>query len=172
MDDIARLLHDESEIRRLVLTWMDGLDTRSFDRVRSCWTDEMETEYSGFPNMGSGPFVSGKHDTDQRYRKVIETVSEFDITRHSITNQLVEVKGDRATCSCYVLATHYLSVPNAESCSVIAARYDVDAVRLPTGWRLTKLKWTGQWTTGNDGLWLEVGKRIAARQQEGGRATA
>lgn len=168
MDDIVQRLDDENEIRRLVLTWMDGLDTRSFERVRSCWTDEMDAEYSGFPNMGTGPFISGRFNTDQRYRKVIATVSQFDVTRHSITNQLVEVDGDRGTCSCYVLATHYLTMPNTETCSVIAARYDVEAIRLPAGWRLTKLKWTGQWTTGNDGLWLEVGKRLAAQQGDGG----
>jgi len=165
MDRVLQVLRDESDIRRLVLTWMDGLDTRSFERVRSCWTDEMETEYSGFPNMGTGPFNSGTHDTDQRYRKIINTVSEFDVTRHAISNLLIEVTGDQATLSCYVIATHYLSVPNADSCSVIAARYDVEAVRLPIGWRLRKLKWTGQWTTGNDGLWMEVGRRLAARGQ-------
>ena len=176
MDTILQRLCDESEIRQLVHIWMDGIDTKSYDRLRSTWADEMETDFSGFPDMGGGPILSGKHPADDRRRGVIRMVSEFSATQQVVSNHVITVEGDHATCNCYVVATQHLASPDCEPCSVVGARYELEAVRLPMGWRLSRFKWTssGHRETTAFGPWLASAspraRRPTARSARSGRA--
>jgi hypothetical protein len=163
MDEVLQQLYDENEVKRLVLTWMDGVDTRSYERFTSAWAEEMEVEFIGFPP--GAPLSSGTFNTAQRTQGLISMISEFSSTQHVNTNHLVTVKGDHATCSCYVVATHYMQVENGEPWSSIGVRYDLEASRGEQGWKLTKLKWTRQWTSGNEGLWAEAARRMALRSE-------
>ena len=160
-DPTLQRLIDEEAVRRLVLGWMNGIDTGSYEDVRSAWADEMEVEFIGFP-VGS-PLVSGRYETERRTHGLIAMISQFAATQHLCTNHLVTVHGDHATCSCYVLATHCMEIERAEPWSTIGARYDLEAARLTAGWRLTKLKWTRLWSSGNDGLWPGAARRLAER---------
>lgn len=162
MDEALRELVDEYRIRRLILTWLDGIDTRDPEKIRAAWAEEMETEFIGFPDMGDGPIRPGRHRTADRADGLIRMISQFSMTQHVSTNHLVTVDGDRATASAYVLATHHMAVEAREPWSVIGARYDIDAARTAGDWRLTRLKWTRLWTSGNDALWAEAGRRLAA----------
>jgi hypothetical protein len=162
MDEALQAVVDDYQIRRLILVWLDGIDTRSPEKIVSAWADEMETEFIGFPDMGAGPIAPGRHRTADRAPGLVRMISHFGATQHISTNHIVSVDGDRATCSAYVLATHHMAIECGDPWSVIGARYDLDAERLAVGWRLTKLKWTRLWTSGNDGLWAEVGRRLAA----------
>jgi hypothetical protein len=163
MDEVLQRLYDESEIRRMVLTWMDGVDTRSYEQLTSVWAEEMEVEFIGFPS--GSPLSSGTYNTAQRTHGLINMISQFSSTQHISTNHLVTVNGDQAACSCYVVATHYMQVDNGEPWSSIGARYDLEASREEDCWKLTKLKWTRQWTSGNDGLWAEAARRMALRSE-------
>ncbi|ATE63671.1 nuclear transport factor 2 family protein [Rhizorhabdus dicambivorans] len=162
MDEALSDLLDEHRIRRLILIWLDGIDTRDPAKIRAAWAEEMETEFIGFPDMGGGPIAPGRHRTADRAEGLIRMIGQFSMTQHVSTNHLVTIEGDRATCSAYVLATHHMEVAGREPWSVIGARYDIEAARLAVGWRLTRLKWTRLWTSGNDALWAEAGRRMAA----------
>lgn len=162
MDEQLREMVDEYQIRRLIMTWLEGIDSRRPELIISAWSDEMENEFIGFPDMGTGPISSGRHRTADRAPGLVKMISQFDSTQHVSTNHLITVDGDEATCSCYMVATHHLAMDCGEPRSVIGARYDIAAHRFDHGWRLTKLKWTRLWTSGNDALWAEVGKRLAS----------
>jgi hypothetical protein len=163
VDEVLQRLYDESQIKELVLTWMDGVDTRSYERLTSAWAEEMEVEFIGFPS--GSPLSSGTYNTAQRTHGLISMISEFSSTQHVNTNHIVGVNGDHATCSSYVVATHYMQVDNGEPWSTIGARYDLEASRGEHGWKLTKLKWSRLWTSGNDGLWAEAARRMTLRSE-------
>ncbi|HVX23196.1 MAG TPA: nuclear transport factor 2 family protein [Acidimicrobiales bacterium] len=164
VDGALQRLIDQEAVTRLVLTWMDGIDTRSYDAVRSAWADEQEVEFVGFP--AGSPLSSGRYETDRRTHGLIAMISQFSSTQHLNTNHLVTVEGDRATCSCYVLATHHMDIERGEPWSTIGARYDLEAARLEGAWKLTKLRWTRLWSSGNDGLWAEAARRMAAGRRD------
>ena len=161
MDEALQRLVDENEIRRLVLTWFDGVDTHSAERIQSAWADEVYTEYVGFPDMGTPPIPAGTVKMADRARSTIRMLEQFDAHQHVNTNHLVEIDGDRATCSSMGIGTHYLKMERGDPWSIMGVRYEVEAERLSHGWRLTRLKWILLWMSGNDGIWQEVARRLA-----------
>ena len=155
----VRTLLDENEIRKLVIRMSNGMDLRDYDMFRSAWADEVELD---IPAMGGDAVpLSGKLSADVYAQGVITMLSEFTATQHCSTNHLIDIEGDIATCACYTLATHYLSVGALDPWNSVGARYDFTAHRLPQGWRIVTLKWTRLWSSGNEGLWPEVARRVA-----------
>ena len=114
MDERLQRLIDEDDVRRLVLTWIDGIDTRSVDQIRSAWADEMNVEFVGFPDRGGGPIASGRFRTADRGPNLGRMLGHFAAIQHVCTNHLVTVDGDHATCSAYVHATRYMVVEQGD----------------------------------------------------------
>lgn len=170
MHDVLKRLDDENEIKKLVIKFLFGVDVRSYDQFRASWADEVELYFVGFPSMAGFPpsggdtsVLPGKVAADDYARAVIDMISEFTATQHIIGNHLVSVDGDQATSACYVIASHYLATGEGEPWSTIGVRYEPEARRFEDGWRITKFTWTHMWSTGNSGLWAEVGRRFSLR---------
>jgi 3-phenylpropionate/cinnamic acid dioxygenase small subunit len=114
-----------------------GVDTRDLDLYRSCFTDEMDLDMSGM-GMGEPMKISADAWADQ----AISLVSGFQSTQHIITNHVITIEGDRATCVAYVQAQHY----NPETMYTVGGTYTNTLVRTPEGWKISKLKLTLAWT--------------------------
>jgi hypothetical protein len=167
MDPALQRLIDENEIRRLVLTWFDGIDNHDPERIQSAWAEDVYTEYVGFPDMGTPPIKPGFGKMADRAKGAVRMLEEFTAHQHVNTNHLVEVNGDEAFCSSYGIGTHYLKMDMGDPWSTMGVRYEVHAERRPEGWRLTRLKWILLWMSGNDGIWQEVARRLAKARAEG-----
>jgi pantothenate kinase len=129
-------LLDRMEIIDTETRYAKGVDTRDRDLYRSCFTDEMDLDMSG---MGTGePMkISGDAWADQ----AISLVSGFQSTQHIITNHVITIDGDRATCTAYVQAQHY----NPQNMWTVGGYYTNTLVRTAEGWKISKLKLTPMW---------------------------
>ena len=74
--------------------------------------------------------------------QAISLVSGFEATQHIITNHVVTIDGDRATCVAYVQAQHF----NPQGMYTVGGYYTNTLVRTPEGWKISKLKLTPTWT--------------------------
>ena len=130
-------LLDRMEIIDIENRYATGVDNRDRDLYRSCFTDEIELDMSGM-GLGEPSKVSAEVWADQ----AIALVSGFQSTQHMITNHVITIEGDRATCVAYVQAQHY----NPENMLTVGGYYTNTLVRTAEGWKISKLKLTSTWT--------------------------
>jgi hypothetical protein len=163
MDPVLQQLHDENEIRKLVIGFSLGMDSRDVDLFRASWAEEIELD---LPPLAPEvlPF-SGRQRADNYAKDVIGLLSEFRATQHVSTNHMIAVSGDSATCTCYTLAHHDLPVESGERWLSAGARYDLLAQRVDgLGWRFIRFKLTDLWFQGNRLLWQEAARRVIDRR--------
>jgi hypothetical protein len=129
-------LLDRMEIIDVENRYALGVDTRDSELHGSCFAEELEVDMSG---MGAGePMkMSGKAWAEQ----AVSLVGMFEATQHMITNHVITIDGDRATCVAYVNAQHY----NPESIWTVVGYYTNTLERTAEGWKITKLKLTSTW---------------------------
>ena len=129
-------LLDRMEIIDVENRYAMGVDTRDSELHASCFAEELEVDMSG---MGAGePMkMSGKAWAEQ----AVSLVSIFEATQHMITNHVITIDGDRATCVAYVKAQHY----NPDSLWTVVGTYTNTLERTADGWKITKLKLTPTW---------------------------
>src|SRR6202167_5052882 len=102
MDDAKlQLLRDRAEISDVQLRYATGLDSRDWPLFRSCFTDEVETDFTSVFG-GEARKVSADRWTEAARR----SLSGLKATQHMITNHVITVAGDNATCVAYVQARH------------------------------------------------------------------
>jgi len=137
--DPAKLqaLVDRMDITDTSLRYATGIDRKDRDLYRSCFTAEIEIDFS---SMGMGPPVTVP--ADAWVAQALTLVSGFQSTQHMITNHAITVQGDEATCVAYVQARHF----NPGSMMTVGGYYTNRLVRTPEGWRISKLKLTQTWT--------------------------
>jgi len=130
-------LLDRMEIIDTATRYATGVDTRDRDVYRSCFTDEIDLDMSGM-GMGEPMKVSADVWADQ----ALSLVGNFEATQHIITNHVITIAGDRATCVAYVQAQHY----NPQNMYTVGGYYTNTLVRTPQGWKISKLKLSPTWT--------------------------
>lgn len=157
-----QVLIDRSDISQMICRLALGMDLRDQDMFRSCWADEF---YLSVPPLaGDAVPLEGDMRADEHARNVIAMLSEFKATQHVLANHHIDVEGDTATCCAYLIGTHTLAnVEDGDPVQTIGARYDFKCQRMTDGWKITNMKWTRYWSTGNGGLWDIVAKRVAAK---------
>jgi pantothenate kinase len=136
-DQKTQTLFDRMEIIDTATRYATGVDTRDRDVYRSCFTDEIDLDMSGM-GMGEPMKVSADVWADQ----ALSLVSNFEATQHIITNHVITIEGDRATCVAYVQAQHY----NPQNMYTVGGYYTNTLVRTPEGWKISKLKLSPTWT--------------------------
>jgi hypothetical protein len=88
--------------------------------------------------------------------------------QHLVAGHLVEVEGDRATCTAQFQATHVLADPavnpHGGTTWTLGGHYRYGLVRTGEGWRIAALTMTATWAAGN----RDIIALAAARAREGG----
>jgi len=135
--DKIRVLLDRMDIIDIHTRYATGVDRRDRELYRSCFTDEIELDMS---DMGMGG--PGRISADVWVEQAISLVSAFESTQHIITNHVISIEGNRATCTSYLQAQHY----NPQSMYTVGGFYTNTLVRTPEGWKISKLKLTPVWT--------------------------
>ena len=130
-------LLDRMEITDTSIRYATGIDTRDRDLYRSCFRDEIDLDMS---DMGLGEPM--KMSADVWADQALSLVSGFQATQHIITNHVITIEGDRATCVAYLQAQHY----SPENMYTVGGYYTNTLVRTPDGWKISKLKLTPTWT--------------------------
>jgi 3-phenylpropionate/cinnamic acid dioxygenase small subunit len=145
-DDETKLqyLLDRAEISDVQLRYATGVDMRDWASYRSCFTDEIDTDFTSA--MGGEP---RRLKADQWVEYARRTISGLKATQHMITNHVITLEGDEATCVAYVQARHHLPNDTGASDQVMFGYYTNRFVRTPDGWKIRACKLTVTWNTGN-----------------------
>ena len=161
-EDEIRVVIDRSDISQMISRLALGMDLRDVEMFQSCWADEF---YLSVPPLaGDSVPLEGTMRAEEHARNAIGMLSEFTASHHVLANHCIDVDGDTAKCSVYLIGTHtLLGVEDGDPVHTIGARYDFECSRTPDGWKITHMLWTRVWSTGNGGLWDIVGKRVAAK---------
>jgi hypothetical protein len=158
-DTKLQLLLDRAEISDVQLRYATGLDSRDWALFRSCFADEIETDFTSV--FGGAPRkVSADKWTDAARR----TTSGLAATQHMITNHVITVdnESDTATCVAYVQARHYLPNDSGDSTQNMFGYYTNRFTRTRDGWKIQACKLTLTWQTGNRHIFTLAGERMKA----------
>ena len=147
-DPGVRRLLDRAEISDVQLRYATGTDFRDWELFRSCFTDEVEVDFSD----GFGRPVVRLH-ADDWVKATAPRMESFTATHHMITNHVITFDGDdAATLVAYVRATHHRPNNMGDSDQTVYGYYTNRFERTSGGWRIARLKLTALWMTGNFGI--------------------
>ena len=131
---------DRQDIGELLIRYATGIDRRDWPLFRTVFTGDCELDYG---QIGSWRGVDAVTDfMDQVHAAAGHTL-------HRITNQAVDVDGDRAAARSYVDVV-IMAADNPTGVNA-AGFYDDELVRTPQGWRIARRRFTQVRITTIDG---------------------
>src|SRR5260370_25182982 len=78
-----------------------------------------------------------------------QTLQGMDAVHHLITNHVISLDGDQATCAANMQGTHVLANASGGPIWTVGGRHDYQLKRTATGWKIAGWTFTIQWATGN-----------------------
>jgi SnoaL-like domain len=144
MDTTAvRELVDRQAIVDTVVRYARALDTKDWDLARSCFCDEIETDYGDL--RGTGPAREHADDFVALRRQALARLT----THHLSTNHLVTLSGDTATCLSATLIHRIDPGRTSDNAFDTLAHYTHTLERTPAGWRIARVRQVVAWSRGN-----------------------
>jgi 3-phenylpropionate/cinnamic acid dioxygenase small subunit len=144
--DEARLqfLLDRAAISDVQLRYATGVDMRDWALYRSCFTDELDADFTSV--IGGEP---RRMRADEWVEFARRTIAGLKATQHMITNHVITIDGDEATCVAYVQARHYLPNETGDHEQAMFGYYTNRLERTGDGWKIRSCKLTVTWSSGN-----------------------
>jgi hypothetical protein len=127
-------------IGRLSLT----IDSKDWDAMGQLFTDTVYHDRTSL--TGGEPYTAPVAQFVEGWR---QTLQNMDAVHHQITNHVVSLNGDQATCAANMMGTHVLANASGGPMWTVGGRHDYQLTRTPDGWRIAGLTFTLQWATGN-----------------------
>jgi len=143
MDENLQRLFDQTEIRDTILRFAVSLDLKDWDQCRSCFTDDIDVDYSDL--RGESPVQMLADEFIAQRRKALGHLK----TQHLSTNHLITIQGGHATC------VSSMAIYRRRSSSVEDGTFDThcyythELVRTPQGWKICKIKQKVLWNAGD-----------------------
>ena len=110
---------DHWAICETVYRYAYGIDTKDWDLYRSIFTDDVWIDFTSYrPGRPASTMAA-----DTWVGAVRSQMVRLAATHHAMTNPLVTVDGDRATCQMYIDADHALEVGNDEAWFSLGVHY-------------------------------------------------
>jgi 3-phenylpropionate/cinnamic acid dioxygenase small subunit len=156
---------DKQDIIESILRYASGIDMRNWALYRQCFTDELEVDFTSW--SGGTP---RKLSADDWVAGVRSTLSGFEGTQHTLTNFVIDLRGDEATAVVYMSAQHYLPNAQGDNTLLIGGYYTHDLVRAATDWKIRRARLTVTWTVGNRHI-FELARQRVAEGKEGAQRT-
>jgi uncharacterized protein (TIGR02246 family) len=138
MSDALQRLLDEADIRELMLAFGRALDAKDWAAYGDVFTDDGQFEILGQRRHGRDEIVAGPARDLQR----------FDVLQHVLTNLSVQVDGDAATASAYLIGVHVPSAAEPDQHADVGAQYTYEVRRTAEGWRFSSVALAVLWTAG------------------------
>ena len=159
--DALQALLDREEVRETVYRYATGVDTRDWELYRSIFADRVHVDFSSW-NGRPGAETSA----DEWVAGVKVLFTGLDATQHVMSNPIVDLDGDRAVCTVYMKAEHFLYSEAGDDSFAIGGYYRDTLVRTGAGWRIDGVTLTVTWRRGNEGVMTRGAER--GRQRLGG----
>ena len=154
-----------SEIIEAYNHYAEGIDTKNWPLVRSCFAEEVFIDYG---ETGAATGGAGATRKAEDWLSALQSViNGFDVTRHTITNHRFRATAEGIECRAYFNAEHIIfndpeinHVTDDESVFVIGEYTNVFC-QDDSGWKISKSKLVAEFTKGNIGLFVTAGERAA-----------
>jgi hypothetical protein len=136
--DAQQLLVDRAAITDVTIRYCWALDTKDWAVLDTVFTKD-----------ANGDLLEDVVGRVAIKKRVETALSRMDETQHLISNHQIVVRGDTATCRCYLQAQHVRKAAHGGPNFIIAGRYEDELKRTPEGWRISFRRLVVMWTDGN-----------------------
>lgn len=127
---LQRLI-DESELKNLVLALTRALDEREFGALPALYTDDGAIELGGRVHRGRQAII----DAPEHFLG-----ANYEATYHHVGQIHVDIDGDEAKLSAYVVAYHLPNAAEPMRHQDGGGKINADARRTGDGWRFTNVR--------------------------------
>lgn len=138
--DRVQELTDRLDVAEVLARYCVALDTRDWDLLEQVFAVDAACDYGSIGTPQGIPAITAA---------IRGTIADLDATQHLTGNVLVEIDGDRATASCYLISQHVRRGQVGGEEYMIGGRYHDELVRTPPGWRIRTRRLDRMWTSGN-----------------------
>ena len=122
---------DRQDIAEVLLRYATGIDRRDWPLFRTAFTDDCELDYGD---------IGTWHGVDAVTEFMEQSHAMAGDTMHRMSNQVIDVIGDRAKARTYV--DGLILAPDNKSGVNAVGFYDDDIVRTADGWRIARRSFT------------------------------
>lgn len=160
---------EQLEIRHAMIdnfnAYAQGLDSKDWDLVRSCFADRVFIDYGPVSDPTGSPDVA--RDSDGWMKVLQGVINGFDITRHAITNHRPLISDQSVSCTAYLVADHVIfpdpGMPIVTPADVVTVtgEYTNWYERAGSQWKICRSKLVINYTGGNVALLGQAMQRAA-----------
>ena len=136
-------------------------DQREWDALRDGFADQVLLDYTSL--QGGEPASVSRDELVESWARLLGKLAA---TQHLITNHLVSVAGDTATCTAAFQATHLLPNAHGDPIWTLGGTYHFELVRDGPAWRISALTMTATWASGNQQIMSLAAGEDAKRQKK------
>ena len=129
-----------NEIVSLTVKYCWALDERDWDSLSEVFSTDAYAKYGVTEHKG----------IDSIIEKCQKALLPLDFSHHMVTNHVVELEGDEATCKCYFQAQHVRNSTPGGVNFIIAGKYEDELIRIDGEWKISNRVLTKIWTEGNE----------------------
>jgi 3-phenylpropionate/cinnamic acid dioxygenase small subunit len=112
-----------------------AMDTRDWELLASCFTEDARLDYDTSGVFGRKDFVE----------HCAEGLAKMKATQHCVTNHVVVLDGDHAGATSYVIAQH---VRENDATFTLGGTYHDELVRSGPDWRIASRRFVTSWKAG------------------------
>ena len=129
-----------NEIVSLTVKYCWALDERDWDSLSEVFSSDAYAKYGVTEHKG----------IDSIIEKCQKALLPLDFSHHMVTNHVVELEGNEATCKCYFQAQHVRNSTPGGVNFIIAGKYEDELIRIDGEWKISSRVLTKIWTEGNE----------------------
>lgn len=147
MTDAEKLqwLIDRERIKETVYLYPVSIDAHDWKLFRSIFTDQIDVLLT---DAARADRARQTIDADKFTKMVESVITSFRLTQHFLTDYHIEVKGDEATCFCYMQARHFPPKDKPEQrIWDMGGHYTYHLRRTADGWKIPKYTLIMTWET-------------------------
>lgn len=159
-EEMARLAYDEMCIRRTMARVAHAQDDLDPVAYRKCFTDMvMLSSAVMFPN-----WTAKEIPADELTRMTFEKLGGADAGHHMVTNHIIEIDGDQATCHADLYAISVLTDDAETTSATMGGRYFLRLRRQGDDWLIYERSVKLRYRAGDPKLAEKAAARKARRQ--------
>ena len=143
MQDALSLVTDKLKIIELINQFGMSIDLRDWIKFRSLFAESVEFDYS---SIGE---IAGVLPPDKIANTAEQDLGGFQTTQHMITNHIIELSDNEATCTAHVRAQHFLPNDRFDPMLQIGGYYNAKLIPLESNWKIQGWKFTILWSIGS-----------------------
>jgi len=121
---------DRLEIDDLLTRYATAVDSKDWDLFATCFTADAFIDYTAAGG------IKGRLPEVRRW--LAEVLPAFPMTQHLVTNRVIVIRGDTATCRCAFF--NPMGLPDGDSLTLFfdGGYYNDKLVRASEGWRIAE----------------------------------